>query len=278
MRLFYDIDRNTWVTDALSGSPAWSAPVRCKQGDTAWPVTIQFLRDGSVHDYGAGATGKFGIKAGADLSGDFLAYDSSWTRSGSGVTAVFAFLVSLNTTEITAAIAAAAAPVGAVLEVEVTTADGIESTVSLPLLIERPAITGNEGVPTSGTPSYPAATDVLTISGNLVELASAPTAHTARVNLGLSDVSAHAGVLYTSIFPQILPYITGLTGGGATNLDGIPTVDLGAGGSLIAIIILDGVAKVYQLKSSVEAEASPGFIRPDDFEQFDNQKVWRQIL
>jgi len=119
--------------------------------------------------------------------------------------------------------------------------------------------------------------DVLTISGNLDELASAPLAHTARVNLGLSDVSAHAGVLYTSIFPQILPYITGLTGGGAADLDGIPTVDLGAGGSTIAIIILDGVAKVYQLKFSVEAEASPGFIRPDDFEQFDNQKVWRQI-
>ena len=68
--------------------------------------------------------------------------------------------------------------------------------------------------------------------------------------------------------------ITGLTGGGALNLDGIATVDMDVG-VVVAITIGSNVTSFYRLISSTTAESSPFFIRPDDYAGTTNEKVWR---
>jgi hypothetical protein len=68
------------------------------------------------------------------------------------------------------------------------------------------------------------------------------------------------------------PDITGLTGGTATDLDGIPTVGL-AEGTMVAVF--DGSeTRIYRLTSGTNPESSPGVIRPDDFADPGNTKVW----
>jgi len=69
------------------------------------------------------------------------------------------------------------------------------------------------------------------------------------------------------------PDITGLTGGGATKLDGIPTTGLAVG---TVLIIYDGVeTRIYRLTAGTDAESSPTIIRPDDFVNPTNAKVWK---
>ncbi len=68
------------------------------------------------------------------------------------------------------------------------------------------------------------------------------------------------------------PDITGLTGGTATDLDGIPTTGL-AVGTMLAVF--DGTeTRIYRLTAGTDAESSPGVIRPDDFADPGNAKVW----
>lgn len=68
------------------------------------------------------------------------------------------------------------------------------------------------------------------------------------------------------------PDITGLTGGTATDLDGIPTTGL-AEGTMVAVF--DGTeTRLYRLTSGTNPESSPGVIRPDDFADPGNTKVW----
>ncbi len=68
------------------------------------------------------------------------------------------------------------------------------------------------------------------------------------------------------------PDITGLTGGTATDLDGIPTTGL-AVGTMLAVF--DGTeTRIYALTAGTNAESSPGVIRPDDFADPGNAKVW----
>lgn len=71
-------------------------------------------------------------------------------------------------------------------------------------------------------------------------------------------------------YPSI---VTGLTGGGASKLDGISTVALAAG-TKRAVYISDQV-HVYELEAAATAEDSPFFIRPDDYNGVTNVKVWR---
>jgi hypothetical protein len=68
--------------------------------------------------------------------------------------------------------------------------------------------------------------------------------------------------------------VTGLTGGGANNLDGIPTVDL-ANGWILTVVVTDEIY-FYQLADGTDAESSPDVIRPDDFALSTNEKVWKR--
>lgn len=69
------------------------------------------------------------------------------------------------------------------------------------------------------------------------------------------------------------PDINGLTGGGTTNLDGIPTTGLTVG---TIMLIYDGSeTRIYRLSAGTDAEDPPGLVRPDDFASPGNEKVWK---
>ncbi len=69
--------------------------------------------------------------------------------------------------------------------------------------------------------------------------------------------------------------ITGLTGGGSTNLDGITTASgATAAGTLYAVNINEGLYH-YELVSGTTAESSPDVIRPDDYASTTNEYVWK---
>jgi hypothetical protein len=73
-----------------------------------------------------------------------------------------------------------------------------------------------------------------------------------------------------------LPTITSKIGGTASDLDGIPTVARPVGG-VVAFKDTDASlnqVRLYRLETSTEAEASPDYIRPDDFNASTNAKVW----
>lgn len=71
---------------------------------------------------------------------------------------------------------------------------------------------------------------------------------------------------------------SGLTGGGATKLDGISTtgIDLAAP-YLVSLVDATGtpVFRVYELVEGTDAESSPDVIRPDDYAGTSNEKVWK---
>ena len=75
-----------------------------------------------------------------------------------------------------------------------------------------------------------------------------------------------------------LPTITGLTGGGSTNLDGLATVTIPVG--KMVLLSFGDVLQIWILRASTDTEdlsATPARVRPDDFNASTNAKVWKQI-
>lgn len=73
------------------------------------------------------------------------------------------------------------------------------------------------------------------------------------------------------------PGITGLTGGGAANLDGIPTVNLAV--KTLVLLVISDVMQYWLLKAGTNAEdAGNGVVRGDDYATTTNEKVWIQIF
>ncbi len=77
-----------------------------------------------------------------------------------------------------------------------------------------------------------------------------------------------------------LSTITGLTGGGDTNLDGLVTTDVAAG-RLVTLIINNGTLDEIQdwkLYAGTDAEdTSSGIVRPNDYNASTNAKVWKRM-
>ena len=82
----------------------------------------------------------------------------------------------------------------------------------------------------------------------------------------------------TTSNPQTFGYfngtITGYTGGGTTNLDGLATINRSVP-SLLAFDHASYGGKVFKLRAGTDAEASPAIIRPDDYNAYTNAKVWQ---
>lgn len=82
----------------------------------------------------------------------------------------------------------------------------------------------------------------------------------------------------TTSNPQTFGYfngtITGYTGGGTTNLDGLATINRSVP-SLLAFDHASYGGKVFKLRAGTDAEASPAIIRPDDYNASTNAKVWQ---
>lgn len=67
--------------------------------------------------------------------------------------------------------------------------------------------------------------------------------------------------------------LSGLIGGGPTNLDGIVTVGVSVG--LIALVSIPGQGLFFwQLVSGTSTEDGTNIIRPDDYAVSTNEKIW----
>ncbi len=70
------------------------------------------------------------------------------------------------------------------------------------------------------------------------------------------------------------PAITGLTGGGATNLDGILTA--GRSHTLVHLYVATELQD-WLLFTGTDAEDGTGIIRPDDYHATTNAQVWKRL-
>ena len=70
--------------------------------------------------------------------------------------------------------------------------------------------------------------------------------------------------------------VTGATGGGGTNLDGVVTLSQSVPYEAAFKTSL-GLLRFYQLVSGTDAENSPWVIRPDDYAASTNEKVWKLV-
>ena len=71
--------------------------------------------------------------------------------------------------------------------------------------------------------------------------------------------------------------VDGLTGGTSADLDGIPTAGAVATVGWMAAVVVANQLSFYRLESSTQAESSPTWIRPDDYNGTTNQRVWHLL-
>lgn len=147
MRVYVDLNTSTFVV----------SPVLTQRVSTLFfvrrdnvPVEVQFVRDGAVVELAGGATGKMGIKT--EYDGDFLAYDSSWSKSGTGSETIYTFGLNLNTTELSLEFPNDDEDsITAKVEIEWTASGLVSSTLPAQVVIYNDVIRGSEGVPTLAT-------------------------------------------------------------------------------------------------------------------------------
>lgn len=74
---------------------------------------------------------------------------------------------------------------------------------------------------------------------------------------------------------RTLPTVTGYTGGGSANLDGVPTSGLSVPALYMFVSATDGGC-IYRLRSGTDAANVPQIIRPLDYSAT-NEKVWEAV-
>ena len=142
MRVYINLDTNEFVV----------SPVLTQRINTLFfvrrdivPVEVQFVRQGSVVELEAGATGAIGMKK--TFTGSFLANDSGWTKTGTGATTIYTFDLNLNTTELNAEFSpdASTDSITAKIEVSWSVSGTTSSTMPTACVIYNDVIRGTEG-------------------------------------------------------------------------------------------------------------------------------------
>lgn len=151
MRVYINLDSNEFVV-----SPVLTQRVSTLffvRRDTV-PVEVQFVRSGAVVELGAGATGAIGLKK--TYTGNFLASDSAWTKSGTGTSTIYQFDLNLNTSNLDAEFAPDATTDSINCKIEVSWTVGGTTSTTLPTTatIYNDVIRGGEGVPTTTAAPY----------------------------------------------------------------------------------------------------------------------------
>jgi hypothetical protein len=146
MRVYINLDSSEFVV-----SPVLTQRVTTlffTRRDTV-PVEVQFVRGGSVVELGAGATGQIGIKK--TFTGNFLASDTAWTKTGTGAATVYTFDLNLNTSNMDAEFSPDATTESITAKIEVTWSVSGTTTTTLPTsaVVYNDVIRGGEGVPTT---------------------------------------------------------------------------------------------------------------------------------
>jgi hypothetical protein len=144
MRVYINLDSSEFVV-----SPVLTQRVNTlffTRRDTV-PVEVQFVRAGAVVELDAGATGAIGIKK--TYTGNFLANDTAWTKTGTGTSTIYQFDLNLNTANMDAEFSPDATTDSITAKIEVTWTVGSTTTTTLPTsaTIYNDVIRGGEGVP-----------------------------------------------------------------------------------------------------------------------------------
>lgn len=188
-----------------------------------------------------GTTGKFGLKEQGKYDDGFIVSDISWTEVEDDGIYHYVFEPNFNTTQLNALLGIGAgddkASVTLMGEIEWISSGSISSSATFSAVVQNDVIRGDEGVPTDGDPEYPNPELIVTY-------------------------------LHT---------ITALTGGTATDLDGLVTAT-GDFDNRAVLVRISGAGRMYVLVAGTDAEAAPGIIRPDDYATTTNEKVWKQII
>jgi hypothetical protein len=151
MRVFINLDSSEFVV-----SPTLLQRVTqlfFTRRDTV-PVEVQFVRAGAVVELGAGATGAIGIKK--TFTGNFLANDTAWTKSGSGTSTIYQFDLNLNTANMDAEFDPDATTESIPAKIEITWTVGSTTTTTLPTTatIYNDVIRGSEPAPAAAASSF----------------------------------------------------------------------------------------------------------------------------
>jgi hypothetical protein len=147
MRVYINLDTNEPVV----------SPVLTQRVNTFYfvrrdvvPVEVQFVRNGVVVELGAGATGAIGLKK--TYAGSFLANDSGWTKTGTGISTVYTFDLNLNTTELgTEFTVDTLDSITCKLEVSWSVSGTTSSTMPTSAVVYNDVIRGTEGAPNFAT-------------------------------------------------------------------------------------------------------------------------------
>ena len=151
MRVYINLDTNEPVV-----SPVLTQRVNTfyfVRRDTV-PVEVQFVRGGAVVELGAGATGAIGMKK--TFTGNFLASDSAWTKTGTGTSTVYQFDLNLNTANLDTEFTpdATTDSIDCKIEVSWTVSGTTSTTLPTTATVYNDVIRGGEGVPTSTAAPY----------------------------------------------------------------------------------------------------------------------------
>lgn len=151
MRVYVNLDSNEFVV-----SPVLTQRVSTLffvRRDTV-PVEVQFVRQGSVVELGAGATGACGMKK--TFTGNFLASDSAWTKTGTGTSTVYQFDLNLNTANLDTEFTpdATTDSIDCKIEVSWTVSGTTSTTLPTTATVFNDVIRGSEGVPTATAAPY----------------------------------------------------------------------------------------------------------------------------
>jgi hypothetical protein len=78
---------------------------------------------------------------------------------------------------------------------------------------------------------------------------------------------------------RVEPSITGLDGGGATNLDGLNTATGSYSVGIVIFLVIDGLPAIYQLTAGTDTENLPFVVRPNDYDsQTGTKRVWKRLM
>lgn len=151
MRVYVNLDTNEFVV-----SPVLTQRVSTLffvRRDTV-PVEVQFVRGGAVVELGAGATGAVGLKK--TFTGDFLASDTAWTKTGTGATTIYTFDLNLNTANMDAEFSpdASTSSIDAKIEISWSVSGTTTSTLPTVATVYNDVIRGTEPVPSVSVTSF----------------------------------------------------------------------------------------------------------------------------
>ena len=151
MRVYVNLDSNEFVV-----SPVLTQRVSTLyfvRRDTV-PVEVQFVRGGAVVELGAGATGAIGMKK--TFTGNFLASDSAWTKTGTGTSTVYQFDLNLNTANLDAEFSpdATTDSIDCKIEVSWTVSGTTSTTLPTTATIYNDVIRGSEPAPATAAGSF----------------------------------------------------------------------------------------------------------------------------